>query len=64
MTVANTTSNRKPQRERQVVVQLNTRVSLESRNLIDDVATSQGLSIRTVIEQALENTWGSTRKVV
>lgn len=53
-------SSRPPQRRpREIVVQMNTRISLETRSLIDDVAYREGLSIREVLEQAVVAKWGS-----
>ncbi len=46
-------------RTRDVAVQLNTRVSLQTRDLIDEVAEREGISIRSVIESALIEKWGS-----
>lgn len=40
------------------VIQLNTRIALSYRELIDDVAEREGLSIRAIIEGALEKTYG------
>lgn len=48
-------------RKRELVVQLNTRVSLESRELIDEIASREGLSIRSIVEQAIEGQWGRSR---
>lgn len=46
-------------RERDVAVTLSTRIALSKRDLIDDVVQREGISIREVIEQALEAKWGS-----
>lgn len=46
----------KPARK-EPVIQLNTRVALSYRELIDEVAEREGLSIRAVIEKALETTY-------
>jgi hypothetical protein len=37
---------------------MSVRVSLPTRDLIDDVAEREGISIREVIERAVANTWG------
>lgn len=42
---------------REVAVQLNTRVSLDTRDLIDEIARERGMNIRAVVEQAIERTW-------
>jgi hypothetical protein len=44
---------------RAIAVQLNTRVSLETRDLIDDVVLREGLNIREVIEQAIAEKWAT-----
>lgn len=46
-------------RTKEIAVSLSTRISLSSRNTIDDIVESEGISIRDVIEQAIEARWGS-----
>ena len=46
-------------RKRDLVVQLSTRISVESRDLIDDVVDREGLSIRDIVEQAVKAKWGT-----
>ena len=53
-------SSRPPRRQtREIVVQMNTRVSLVTRALIDEVAYREGISIREVLERAVDAKWGS-----
>jgi hypothetical protein len=59
MTAVDGTRSTPRPRRREIAVQLNTRVSLASRDLVDDVAAREGLSIREVVEQALAAKWGS-----
>ncbi|TQL46850.1 hypothetical protein [Subtercola boreus] len=61
MTAVENKPARHTRRTRELVVQLNTRVSLESRDLIDEIASREGLSIRSVVEQAIEAQWGHLR---
>lgn len=42
-----------------IAVSFSTRIALPSRWLIDEVVAREGISIRDVIEQALEARWGS-----
>jgi tyrosyl-tRNA synthetase len=42
-----------------IAVQLNTRVSLQTRNLIDDIVLREGLNIREIVEQAIAAKWGT-----
>jgi hypothetical protein len=41
-----------------IAVPLSTRVSLEARRTIERVATEQKLTIREVVELAIEQRWG------
>lgn len=50
---------RTTRRRRPVAVTLNTRVSLDIRRMIEDVAEREDLSIREVVETALLEKWGS-----
>lgn len=50
---------RTARRRRPVAVTLNTRVSLDIRRMIEDVAEREDLSIREVVETALLEKWGS-----
>ncbi len=54
-----TSIDTKGNHQREITLQLNTRVSLATRDLIDSAAQANGLSIREVIERALAATWGS-----
>jgi uncharacterized protein (DUF1778 family) len=58
MTAVDTTGSR-TRRERNDAVPLSTRVSIPTRDLIDDVAEREGISIRDVVEQAILARWGS-----
>lgn len=60
MSAVGDTTARPQRRQREVVVQMNTRIALTTRTLIDDIAYREGLSIREVIERAIEATWGSS----
>ena len=42
-----------------IAVSFSTRIALPSRWLIDEVVAREGISIRDVVEQALEAKWGS-----
>lgn len=53
------TSRKQP---KEIAVSLSTRISLSSRNTIDDIVDREGISIRDVIEQAIEARWGSGRQ--
>ena len=44
---------------RDIAVSLSTRIALSKRDLIDDVVEREGISIREVIERALDAKWGS-----
>lgn len=54
-----TNSKRRLRRDIDVAVTISTRISLSKRHLIDDVVDREGISIREVIEQALEARWGT-----
>ncbi|SDZ48485.1 hypothetical protein [Herbiconiux ginsengi] len=54
-----TTIDSKPPRKRDVAVQLNTRVSLDNRELLDEVVAREGISLRAAVEMAIRSTWGS-----
>lgn len=53
-----TIDNRSP-KKRDVAVQLNTRVSLDYRDLLDEVVAREGISLRAAVEKAIRTTWGS-----
>lgn len=46
-------------RTKEIAVSLSTRISLSSRNTIDNIVDREGISIRDVLEQAIEARWGS-----
>lgn len=54
-----TTEAPKRPARKEPVIQLNTRIALSYRDLIDDVAEREGLSIRAIIETALDRTYGT-----
>lgn len=51
--------NLDPRAAQAIAVSFSTRIALPSRWLIDEVVAREGISIRDVIEQALEARWGS-----
>jgi hypothetical protein len=51
--------NLDPEAAQAIAVSFSTRIALPSRWLIDEVVAREGISIRDVIEQALEARWGS-----
>ena len=46
-----------PARRRELLAQLNTRISVPSRDLVDTIAARDGISIRAVVERALMQTY-------
>jgi hypothetical protein len=46
-------------RERDVAVNISTRLSLPVRDLLDDAVDREGISIREAIEVAIREKWGS-----
>jgi hypothetical protein len=48
----------RPPKKRDVAVQLNTRVSLDYRELLDEVVAREGISLRAAVETAIRTTWG------
>ena len=46
-------------KKRDIAVSFSTRLSLSTRDLLDVVAEREGLSLREIVEQAIEAKWGS-----
>jgi predicted HicB family RNase H-like nuclease len=44
---------------RELYVTLNTRVELSTRELLEDAAAREGISLRAAVEQAIQAKWGS-----
>ncbi|QNE48666.1 hypothetical protein F1C58_16545 (plasmid) [Glaciihabitans sp. INWT7] len=59
MTVIDISGKRR--RPREISVQMNTRVSLVTRELLDDVVVAHGITLREAVEMAIEEKWGSVR---
>lgn len=57
MTVTSIQDHRSQKQAKDIAVQLNTRVSLETRNLIDTIAYQHGYSIREIVELAIVEKW-------
>ena len=56
--MSSTTATNSPSGDRDIAVSFSTRIALSKRDLIDEVVARENLTIRRVIEEALEEKWG------